>query len=163
MCKIFKNTTLILFIMTLFSGVCEAVQYTTLNDLVENGKQMNNKKITVKAEAIGESMKRGNFAWINVNDTTNSMGIWMKKEDSDKVKVFGDYKHKGDIIEISGIFNRACSEHGGDMDIHADDVKIMKKGFETVEIIHNDKKIVAGILSVIACILIGYYYMFAKE
>jgi hypothetical protein len=74
-------------------------------------------------------MKRGSFSWINISDGTVQMGIWMKQEDAEKIHVFGDYKHTGDMVEVTGVFNRSCREHGGDMDIHAVTVNIVENGY----------------------------------
>lgn len=162
MFKIFKNGALVLFIMAFFSGICEAEEYTKLNDLVEKGKELDGKKVTVQGEVIKEAMKRDDFAWININDTTNAMGIWIKKEDVDNIKVFGDYKHKGDIVQIKGIFNRSCKEHGGDMDIHSIDLEVINEGYQLKEEIKQNKKIASAILSAITLMVLGFYYRVRK-
>lgn len=127
MYKIFKIVLTVFFIFFLFSKAAYADELT-FNDLIENGKAFDKKNVTIRGEAIGEPMKRGSYTWINISDGTIPFGIWMKSEDAEKVKIFGDYHNKGDIIEVTGTFNRACSEHGGDMDIHADNVVVIKKG-----------------------------------
>lgn len=127
MYKIFKIVLAMVFILFSFSKAAFADELT-FNDLIENGKAFDKKSITVKGEAIGESMKRGSYTWINITDGTVPIGIWMKNEDAEKVKIFGNYHYKGDVIEVKGTFNRACSQHGGDMDIHADSVTVVSKG-----------------------------------
>lgn len=127
MYKIFKIVLAVFFI---FFSLNETVfaDELTFNDLIEKGKNFDKKNIIIKGEAIGESMKRGSYTWINISDGTLPFGIWMKNEDAGKVKVFGDYHYKGDVIEVRGTFNRACKQHGGDMDIHADSVVVVEEG-----------------------------------
>jgi hypothetical protein len=128
MYKIFKIVLAVFFILFSFTRIALADEKLTFNELVENGKAFDKKQVKISGEAIGEALQRGSYTWINISDGTLPMGIWMRSEDADKVKVFGDYHNKGDVIEITGTFNRACSEHGGDMDIHANSVAILLEG-----------------------------------
>lgn len=149
---------LIIFIVFLYPGVSEALGTMNLNELVEQGKSYDGKNITVQGEALGEAMERGEHAWVNISDPTNVMGIWMNIEDAKKIKFFGDYKHKGDIIKVSGVFHRACSEHGGDMDIHGTAVEIVEQGHLVKEEIETRKIVVMSVLTLITlCIAVFYY------
>jgi hypothetical protein len=140
--------------LILLSSRSYAQEYK-LNDLVEKAKQLDEKTITVQGEVIGEALERGEYTWININDGTNAIGIWMPKEYSDKIKVYGGYKNKGDIIQVKGTFNRACSEHGGDLDIHAKEVKIIKNGYLVKEYIPQYKILTSIILTTVS-LSIGY-------
>ena len=40
----------------------------------------------------------------------------------------GGYKYRGDWLQVRGVFNRACRQHGGDMDIHAQDIIKIRSG-----------------------------------
>lgn len=151
--KIYK-TLIALFIITFsFSTNCEAETMTNYNDLIENGKVFDKNEVTVVGEAIGEPMKRGGFTWVNVSDGSTAIGIWIKSADAATIKVFGDYKHKGDIIEITGIFNRACIEHGGDMDIHSKTVKIIETGHKVNQSVDITRLFIALFLTIITALL----------
>jgi len=84
-------------------------------------------------------MRRGANGWVNVNDGDNAIGVWVNVSELDRIKFLGGYKSKGDTLEISGIFNRACQEHGGDLDIHADTMAVIKAGYNTHEVIDRKK------------------------
>jgi len=104
-------------------------------ELVEQPKKFNGTEITFEGEAIGEAMARGDDAWIHLNDDAymyknveegaelggynTGMPVWLPTNLAEKIGTFGDYKHEGDIVKVSGVFNAACGQHGGDMDIHA--------------------------------------------
>jgi len=51
----------------------------------------------------------------------------------------GRYLVKGDIVLVKGIFNRSCKVHGGDTDIHALQVQIVKRGYKMQEQINKTK------------------------
>lgn len=103
------------------------------NTLINNAFKYDRKMVEFQGEAIGEIMKRGDFAWVNIHDGQNAIGIFMKYEDAKKIRYLGRYRVKGDIVLVKGIFNRACKEHGGDLDIHAKQVEIVKRGYKTFE------------------------------
>jgi hypothetical protein len=98
------------------------------NDLVSHAGLYNGWIVTFEGEVIGDIMARGDHAWLNVNDGERAIGIWASLAMIRQIKISGDYNHIGDIIEVTGQFNRACSEHGGDLDIHAREIKLIKRG-----------------------------------
>jgi hypothetical protein len=112
--------------------------------LVEKPKQYNGTTVTFTGEAIGEVMARGDYAWIHLNDDAymesnveegatlggynSGMAIWVPTALTKQIDTYGDYKHEGSIVQIVGTFNAACKEHGGDMDIHATTVTMIRPG-----------------------------------
>jgi hypothetical protein len=121
-------------------------QPVSSNELINDAKNYDNKTVIYSGEAIGDLMKRGNYSWINVSDIDNAMGVWAENSLLSGIKIMGDYKHKGTFVEITGIFNRACPEHGGDMDIHAQSIKIISPGRQINEGLNTSKKDFAIIL-----------------
>lgn len=145
---------LIFLISILFTVTCVASDnITKINDLIEKSASLNNTEITVQGEVIGEALERGEYAWININDTTNAIGIWVKQSDVDRIKFYGDYKHKGDIVKVTGVFYKSCPEHGGDVDIHSTNIEIIKTGYEVTEEISHTKVIVTSVLFIAMLIL----------
>jgi hypothetical protein len=108
------------------------------NDLIEQGKKYDQSMVVYEGEAIREAMIRGNHGWINVSDGNNAIGIWTKKEDLLRIKHYGSYQSTGDVIRVTGIFHRSCPEHGGDMDIHAKSLQVVKTGTESIHNIRKD-------------------------
>jgi hypothetical protein len=97
-------------------------------ELINNAKNYNGNIVVYKGEVIADIMLRGEYAWINVNDEKNAIGIWIKKELIKDIIYTGSYKAKGDLVEITGKFNRSCVEHGGDLDIHAQSINKISSG-----------------------------------
>lgn len=155
---------IILFVFTtLLTGVVNGTSYIEINELIENTKESDKKEVTIQGEAIGEVLERGKYAWVNINDGTNAIGVWLKIEDANKIKSFGDYKHKGDIVKVTGIFSRACTEHGGDIDIHNISLEIVEKGYTIRETVAQPKIILTLILNIIAVIVAYFYYRIMKK
>jgi hypothetical protein len=97
-------------------------------ELIARAKNFDNKTVTYSGEVIGDVMKRGDFAWINVNDGANAIGVWVTADMEKAIGLTGGFKHAGDRVEIIGTFNRACVQHGGDLDIHAQTVRVVDPG-----------------------------------
>lgn len=128
----------------------KAASEYTINDLIENAKELDEKEITVQGEAIGEGMNRGNYSWININDGTNAIGLWVKQKTAVKVDCYGNYKYIGDTIKITGIFHRACIEHGGEADIHVNNLKVVKEGYRV-----NNKISMVKVISTIIIVFMA--------
>jgi len=142
-----RNTMRVLATMALAFGLLAALAPSAMaaiplspnspssTELVEQPKKYNGTDVTFEGEAIGEAMVRGDDAWIHLNDDAymyknveegaelggfnTGMPVWLPANLAEKIGTFGDYKHEGDIVKVSGVFNAACGQHGGDMDIHA--------------------------------------------
>lgn len=161
--KIKKILILIPVLTAFITIMCAAAEnISKVNDLIENTKKLDKKSVTIEAEAIGEPMNRGANTWINVNDTTNAIGIWMDSKTAEQIKNFGDYKHKGDILRITGIFYSACTEHGGDVDIHCTSLSIVKKGY-TYEKSIPVAKLIAGFTLLVPVAAAAFIYIKIKN
>lgn len=135
----------------------EISEIIDISNLIENAAEFDQQEVTVSGEAVGEAMNRGKHSWININDGTNAIGIWMSSSDAQKVKYFGNYKYKGDVLKVSGIFSRTCKEHGGESDIHATGLKVEKIGHVEDELISATKITVAALSAVLAASLMTLF------
>lgn len=124
-------TLLVVFVIVFTPYNTYAVDYMPVDSgkLINNAIKYDAKKVEYQGEVIGDVMKRGEYAWINVNDGNNAIGIYLRTTEVDKIKTVGNYKYKGDIVKILGTFHRACKQHSGELDIHADRLIIVKKGY----------------------------------
>jgi len=141
---------LILCFVSIISN-CYA-QPSTSSDLLNNAKQYDGKTISYKGEVIGEIMIRGDHAWLHVNDGIIAIGIWAPKTMIQDIGYIGDYHKKGDIVDVSGTFHRSCLEHGGDLDIHASEIKKITSGSPVIQPI-STKKAYLGVYSLILVLL----------
>jgi len=136
---------------------------------VTKGLFWNGKTVTFHGEAIGEVMVRGGYAWIHLNDDAymvknveegaklggynSGMAVWIPAPLTKGIDTYGDYQHEGSIVEIQGVFNGACREHGGDMDIHATSLKVLQAGHVVVDPVRPWKAVLAVALAAAAGLL----------
>jgi hypothetical protein len=140
-----------------FNCNCYA-QLTGSLDLINNAKEYDGRTVIYRGEVIGDVMMRGDYAWVHVNDGTIAIGVWTSKNLIKNISYAGDYQKRGDIIEVTGMFHRSCLEHGGDLDIHASEIKKVTSGSLFSQPISR-KKVCIGILSLILVLL---FYILKK-
>jgi len=141
----------------------------TSSQLVVDSKEWDGKTVTFTGEAIADAQERGDFAWIHLNDDAyylknveegaglggfnSGQAVWLPLPLAEKIAIFGDYTHEGDVVRVSGTFNAACGQHGGDMDIHATALEVVTPGHEFREPVQLDKLGLAAILMILAAVL----------
>ncbi len=157
-----KLNFIIIFFVALVCARISFAQELSSKELIKNAKQYDGKIIIYSGEVIGDVMLRGNFAWVNINDGDNAIGVWMSAALASQIKFTGSYKSRGDSLEVAGIFNRACLEHGGDLDIHAQGIRKIANGRVVSEGVNLDKRNLALIL-LGALFLIWILTLFRKK
>lgn len=120
-------------------------------ELINNAKFYDGETVVYAGEVIGDIMVRGDFAWINVNDGDKAIGIWLSASLAKDIAYKGSYKSKGDWVEVTGTLQRACTQHGGDLDIHAQAIKKINSGRNIDEHLIPGKQRLAIILFIILC------------
>lgn len=105
----------------------EAVQANS-TQLIENAAGLDGQTVLYTGEVIGDVFLRGDHAWINVADDANAIGVWVDAATAKTLSAPGRYGQIGDRVQVVGVYHRACRDHGGDLDIHAESVLILSKG-----------------------------------
>jgi len=126
-------------------------------ELLENAKRYDGEIIYFEGEVIGEVMRRGAVTWLNLSDGECAIGVVTQTVQLPKITYYGSYKAIGDRLGVEGIFHRACSEHGGELDIHATSIKIVEPGHLVKHPINLGKVRIALILLLIVLILISIH------
>jgi hypothetical protein len=132
-------------------SVCFA-QAISSTELINNAKQYDGKVVTYEGEVIADVMVRGDYAWANINDGKNAVGVWLNRDLTQAISYVGNYKSKGDWVEVVGVFARACPQHGGDLDIHGQSLRVIAAGRQTAEKINFGKRNFALVLLGALCI-----------
>lgn len=128
--------------------------------LIEQADLLDGEEVMYRGEAVAAIIKRAGYSWINVNDGSSAIGVWCHNKAADTVKFLGDSKHKGDTLEVRGIFHRACPEHGGELDIHADEVIVTAEGHRVPGRLDVEKLKISVALFLITIVLA---FMFRKK
>jgi hypothetical protein len=132
------------------NSYCQPISST---ELINHAAQYDGKTVIYEGEVIGEVMLRGDYAWININDSKNALGIWISASLAREINYAGNYKSKGDVVEVTGIFHRACPEHGGDLDIHAQSLRKISPGRTYQEKLNPGKRDFVIVLFAILCLV----------
>jgi len=114
--------------------ICCAAQSILSTELIDNAKKYDGQVVDFEGEVIGDVMSRGGHVWLNLNDGRNVVSVWAEGETARDIQFAGSYKRRGDWLLVRGIFHRACEEHGGDLDIHAQTVSVHEHGKSIPEI-----------------------------
>jgi hypothetical protein len=150
--RVFLKSAILICGCIVFAKDCYA-QPISSAELINNAKDYDNKSVVYQGEVIGEVMARGEYAWINLNDGKNALGIWLKKDLAKTIANAGSYKTIGDVVEVAGVFHRSCLDHGGDLDIHAESLSQIKGGYRVAEKLSGRRKKIAYGLGTILIIL----------
>jgi len=143
---------IMVFSLSAFRFLCYAGDASSA-EFINNARQYDGKEVLYKGEVIGDIMTRKEFVWINVNDGANAIGVWSDRNLVKEILYTGSYKSRGDTVEVKGVFHRACLEHGGDLDIHAETLRIVEPGAVIKEKLDIVKRKTAFILLGALCIV----------
>ncbi len=102
-------------------------------ELIRDANILDGNVLTYKGEIVAAIMNRGDHSWVNLSDGYHAIGIWCETSSLSDVRTLGNYKNEGDILEVTGVFHRACPAHGGELDIHAETLRIEARGFPVEE------------------------------
>jgi hypothetical protein len=135
-----------------FAAMGEDISST---QLINQAKAYDTQEVTYSGEVIGDILNAGDHVWLNVSDGSNALGIWAVSELASDVEIAGRYSQHGDDIRITGIFNRACPEHGGDMDIHAESITLLNRGYPIIHEVQRWKLWLAAGLTIGAAVCLA--------
>ena len=100
-----------------------------IQDLVMRSAMYEGRTVILQGEVIDDIMPRGKFAWINIQGQYNEIGVWLPLELTKRITYKGNYRFKGDRVEVLGVFKHADEEFGGEFCFRAIDLKIIQAGF----------------------------------
>ncbi|MFH1691858.1 MAG: DNA-binding protein [Candidatus Omnitrophota bacterium] len=150
-------SALFLAFLALFCPRVVCAQEVSSQELINCALEYDGKEVVYVGELIGAVLKRGSFVWLNLSDEKNVIGIWASRDLSPSVAVAGSYTHRGDIVKVKGIFHRSCAEHGGALDIHAQELTVIELGTAVTHPIEQYKIIaLLGLLGVLICLLTAH-------
>ncbi|MBI5788894.1 MAG: DNA-binding protein [Candidatus Schekmanbacteria bacterium] len=116
-------------ILAITSGKVYAQEPILASALIEKIREYDGKTVTFQGEAIGDLMHRRRGIWVNLLDGSGTaLGVWLTPKQAQLIKTLGSYNYKGDVVQVTGVFNRACSEHQGEIDLHAASCRIVTPG-----------------------------------
>ncbi|MEK9149848.1 MAG: hypothetical protein AAB267_07375 [Candidatus Desantisbacteria bacterium] len=146
------------FCILLFAGSGYGI---CLNDLLLEPKRYDGQKIEVSGEVIGFSIKKENGWFINVDIGGGVIGVFTKE--LPRIEHYGQYKEKGDVVRVKGVFYSTCQEHRGETDIHSQSIEVIARGETIPHPIKKANVISAILLSFLAIALVLLYKRFSGK
>jgi len=138
---------LVLFLLFAYPAAVVGEEVSS-SRLIDQAKALDKQDVIYSGEVIGDILNAGDHVWLNVSDGSNAIGIWTQSGLASDIQVAGRYSQQGDSIRVSGTFHRACPEHGGDMDIHADSITLISRGYPVSHEVQGWKVWLAVFLSI---------------
>ncbi|MDR1323482.1 MAG: DNA-binding protein [Candidatus Margulisbacteria bacterium] len=124
-----------------------AAQERLSSELLALPRECDNIPTLYRGEVIGDILTRGEKVWFNVSDGENVIGIFAPRELAAEIQITGKYLRRGDTVKILGEFNRACSEHGGETDIHAVRIEKIAAGYALTQPVSKFKIVLSVVLA----------------
>lgn len=147
---------LLLLVSAVFAQAAAAEpRAVTSTEMIEQAKALDGQEVIYTGEAIGEVMARGDHAWVNVSDGANAIGLWLDANQASQIRTLGSYSFSGDRVTVSGVFHRACAEHGGDMDVHVSELSVVTQGTATAHPVKRDRIGMVALMVLLAVCLGG--------
>ncbi len=120
------------------------------NDLIEGSQAFDGREVVYSGEVIGDILNAGDHVWLNISDGSNAIGAWTDRSLTSDIQVPGRYGQRGDIVQVTGVFHRACPEHGGDFDIHTKAITLLERGLPVAHDVQTWKVWLAILLTAAA-------------
>lgn len=92
----------------------------TVAELVAAEPELDGTLVSFAGEAIGEPIDADDdHKWVNVSGGDKLVGVLMTNEQVDQITNYGAYDVKGSELQIAGTLNTSCTDHDGELDVHA--------------------------------------------
>lgn len=125
---------------------------TPVSRLVGKAAMYDGRTVTLEGELVGDVMKRGAHEWICVLDDGTAIGVWADSTTLYSEMLIGGYDAQGDTVRITGEFHRACSDHGGDLDIHLETIELLAPGAKIAHPVPLRRAIAAFMFCISGCL-----------
>lgn len=126
--------------------------------------------VSYEGEAVRAVLDRGVEAWLHLNDDryaldlgplpqhrtavggNSGVPVLVPAAVADAVRFVGDGRHRGDVVEVTGVFRRAHPADGGGPAIRADDGSVTRRGGPTARPVDPARAVVAVVVCAAALV-----------
>lgn len=155
--------------------VCPAAPTRTVqaSTLIDCGELFDGRQVTYRGEAIRAVLERDGHAIVQVNDDpyaqagplperrthlggNSGMPVVMPLEAADEITFLGSYRAQGDLLAVTGTFQRTSNVLGGEPAIHATRVEVVRSGHFIVHVVSQRRVTTAIALVIAVAVLFGF-------
>lgn len=154
--------------------VCPAAPTRTVqaSTLIDCGELFDGQQVTYRGEAIRAVLQRDGHAIVQVNDDpyaqagplperrthlggNSGMTVVMPLDAADRITFLGSYRAQGDLLAVTGTFQRASNVLGGEPAIHASSVEVVRAGHFISHVVSQRRVATAVALVIAVAVLFG--------
>ncbi len=121
-----------------------------VRSLLSAGKRQDGSDVVFTGEAVGSPIIADEgHVWVNVKNAGAMVGVYMSTELAGQIAHYATYEQTGDMITVQGIYNLACADHNGELEVHAEQVEVNAQGESWTNPV-NPATYVVGIVLIVA-------------
>lgn len=152
----------IIFLILIFSAIPAFVfsqnRQVLLEDLINNPGEHDQKIVFFQAEAIGEPLYTKSGNWINLASGAYYLSVFVEERAFiEKIKYWGSYREKGDLVRVRGRFYENCPSHH-QLGAHLLGLEIAERGREVIHPV-SPQKINFAFAGLIICLTTSLIYL----
>ncbi len=122
-----------------------------VKSLLGASRRLDGKAVRFTGVATGTALAAGDgHVWVCVKSAGRAIGVWMDAEQAAQVAHFTGYTSEGDDVVVEGVFNRACAEHAGELEVHATHVSVEAQGGPLDRLVPGARLVAAVVLALAA-------------
>lgn len=139
----------------------------TADDLIECPATFDGAAVRYRGEAVRAILRRGPRSWVQLNDdpyglelgplydhrTTvggnSGIPVSIPTPIADSIAYVGGPRHRGDVLEVTGVFHRADPRDGGGPAIEANAADITQVGRPVKRSVDNPRLLIAAVVATI--------------
>lgn len=113
---------------------------TRIDVLVGANQALDGSQVRFEGEAVGEPVDAGGGRkWVSFNNASgDAVSVLMSDDLAAKIQHYGDHQEEGAEAIVTGTYHVACSDHQGELEVHADGLTITDEGEAlTYQVDHN--------------------------
>lgn len=100
-----------------------------IRSLLAAGTRQDNRDVTFVGEAVGSPIRADDQnVWVNLKNAGSMIGVVISNEMASQITNYAGYEQTGDMLTVYGVFNLACADHNGELDVHAMAIQINEYG-----------------------------------
>jgi hypothetical protein len=114
----------------LAAGAAELQDVYSPAEVVDIDRELDGSTIVVEGEAVGDVLRTmGGGSWVNVLGDEVGLGVWFSDDEMvEQIEYLGNFHQDGDMVQVTGVVNVTCPQHGGEFDLHAEELEILESG-----------------------------------
>jgi hypothetical protein len=156
-------TTLLLMILVLQAPrIALGLESPVLSteELVEHSLTWDGETVAFEGEVLQDVMVRESGTWLNISDGNNTaMGVFIPVGTAvPAIEHTETYRTGGDVVRVTGVFHRACSQHQGETDIHVASLTVLVPGSDRSNPIHPLRFAWLAGLALLLALAVRVYY-----